>query len=152
MKTLTLIREGLTAIRLVGLTLAAVASSLLITGCPNHGDGSVDLAIFRTPQTDPVLPVVNQQITMIFVVDNLSGNYSPATTATVSVDGVKIVSLPINAIPGGASIQITTSFTLASTGAHSIAIMVDPDQTTNDDNRNNNTFIMSITATQSGVG
>ena len=128
--------------QILGGAVCIFALGLGLSGCSDNS--STDLAITRVPQTDPISPTVNQQIVMTFVVDNKSGDYSPSTTAAIRVDGSQVLSIPIDPIAGNSSRQIATSFSIGSAGAHSVSVVIDPSQTANDSNRDNNTFIFSV--------
>lgn len=118
--------------------------ALFIQGC-SIDQSSTDLAIIHAPVTDPVTPTVNQSIILTAEVENLSGDYSSTTVVAIRIDGQEILRLPLNAMAGGSSRQITTAFTIPTVGAHSVAVIVDPDQQINDASRDNNVFIFSIT-------
>ena len=121
---------------------------MFIQGC-SGGQSSTDLAIIHPPVTDPATPTVNQPIILTAEVNNLSGDYSSTTVVAIRLDGQEIVRLPLDAMTGGSSQQVTTSFTVSTVGAHTVAVIVDPEEKMNDHQRSNNTFIISLIA---GVG
>ena len=118
--------------------------SLLVTvvcGCSD--DTQIDVAVGPVT-TNPVTPVVNQPILLTAEIDNRSGSYSSQTVAAVVVDGVVVVRVPVDAIAGGGSRQVSTSFSIPTTGAHSVSVIIDPDQSTSDPDRNNNISTFSL--------
>lgn len=120
----------------------AILVSLGVMSCADHS--TTDLAINQPPVTDPIAPTVNQSILLTAQVLNLSGSFSSVTLAAVRVDGVEVVRLPIDALGGGESQTLSTAFRISTSGTHSIAVVIDPDEVLNDDHRSNNTFIFSI--------
>ena len=101
---------------------------------------------------DPQHPQPNQMVLLTIVVENRSGDYSSATSLVVRVDGQVVVSVPIDPMAGGASRQLVTSFSCAQPGAHSVALVIDPDQSTEDPDWNNNVFVFSLQVAGSGAG
>jgi hypothetical protein len=117
--------------------------SALAGGCSSD-QTLTDLAILHTPATDPLTPTANQPILLTATVTNRDGDWSSTTTVAIRVDGVVVARVPLDAIPGRGTQQITASFSIATTGAHSIAVIVDPDQQLNDEQWSNNTAIFSL--------
>jgi CARDB len=119
----------------------ALISVFLASSCADHQ--GVDLALGSSVQLDPQLPVANQRVLLTIVAENRSGDYSSATSMAVRIDGATVVTVPIDPLAGGESRQIATSFSCGQSGAHSVAVILDPDQSTDDPDRNKNVLVFS---------
>ncbi len=120
------------------------------SSCAEHQ--GADLAVRPPAYVDPQSPQTNQMVLLTIVVENRSGDYSAATSLAVRVDGMVVVTVPIDPVADGASRQLVTSFSCGQPGAHSVALVIDPDQATEDPDRNNNVFVFSLLVTGSGAG
>ena len=113
----------------------------VLTACGDHTQ--IDVSVGPVT-TNPQTPVVNQPILLTAEIDNRSGSYSSQTVASVVVDGVEVVRLSVDAIAGGGSRQVSTAFSIPTTGAHSVSVIIDPDQSTSDPDSNNNISTFSL--------
>ena len=120
-----------------------VVPVLFLAACSNDPN-QTDYSIRATPKINPLVPVANQPILLTAIIENRDFGDSPQTTAAVQVDGKEAVRVMVDSIPGGGTRAIATSFTVSTVGGHSITVIVDPDNSSNDPDRGNNYFTFGL--------
>ena len=121
----------------LGLLLAGLA---ILAGCGPQDD-TTDLAIQDAPLLAPANPRIGEPVRITAEVWNQGFNQSSGTTAVFQIDGVTRVTIPVPELQPGARTRLVTSLTFSTANYHTLTVIVDPDNTQDDADRGNNTFI-----------
>lgn len=129
----------------------SLLAGLTLAGC-SLDEGSADLAIEDAPLLAPVSPLVGQPVRVTAEIWNLGYGTSSSTTAIFQIDGVTRVSVPIHDLDPGEMTRLVTSLTFTSANYHTLTVVIDPDETHDDEDRGNNTFISGVVVGGMGDG
>ena len=134
------------------LTLISLLAGLAILAGCSPEDDTADLAIEEAPLLAPANPFVGEPVRITAEVWNHGYSQSPGTTAIFQIDGVTRVTLPVPELEPGERTRLVTSLTFSTANYHTLTVIVDPDNTQEDDDRGNNTFISGVQVGSRGNG
>lgn len=134
------------------LTLISLLAGLAILAGCSPEDDTTDLAIDDAPLLAPASPFIGEPARITAEVWNQGDSQSSSTTAIFQIDGVTRVTLPVPELEPGARTRLVTSLTFSTANYHTLTVIVDPDNTQEDDDRGNNTFISGVQVGSPGNG